>query len=133
MENFKKQFENELKNLEIEDTDVLSEKHIATKFKKKALKVHSDKTGNDDEEFKDLLNDYHKVLNAFKELKLDAQDEEKDDLQTFFEKHNLAKEFSQSWTVFVEKKLVPMWLSELKSRYIQIKEFFKEMDHNSKI
>ena len=114
MENFKKQFEKELKNLEIEDTDVLSEKHIAKKFKKKALKVHSDKTGNDDEEFKDLLNDYHKVLKAFKELKLDAQDEEKDDLQTFFEKHNLAKEFSQSWTVFVEKGLVPMWLNELK-------------------
>ena len=30
--------------------------------------------------------------------------EEKDELQTFFEKHNFAKEFSKSWTVYVEKE-----------------------------
>ena len=60
----------------------------------------------DDEEFKQLLNDYNKVKNALNELsdETNEEDTEQSDLQTFFEQHNFAKEFSQSWTIFVEKK-----------------------------
>ena len=74
MENFRSIYSKELKNLEIENTDSLTESYISRKFKRKALKVHSDKTrSNDDEEFKELLNDYNRVLDVFRKLDLEAE------------------------------------------------------------
>ena len=122
MENFKKQYAKELANLEISDIENLSEKFLSKKFKKKALKVHSDKTRKGDEEFQDLLNDYNKLIEGFKDLNLEQEDAEKDDLIKFFEKHNFAKEFSQSWTVFIEKSLVGSWLKEMEVRYPESRE-----------
>ena len=92
---------------------------MTRKFKKKALKVHSDKTGKeDDEEFKQLLNDYHTVRDAINELSDDNEPkDEKTDLQSFFEKHNIAKEFSQTWTIYVEKEKVDYWKKEMSKRY----------------
>ena len=59
MENIRKNYEKELRTLEISDEEELTVKLVTKKFKKKALKVHSDKTHKDDEEFKELLNDYN--------------------------------------------------------------------------
>ena len=118
MENFKVLFAKEHRNLEIDNTDNITEQYVTKKFKKKALKVHSDKTGTkDDEEFKELLNDYHKVMDALKEIIIESLDPVKDDIQKFFEHHNFAKEFSQSWTIFVEKQMVNFWLREMRKRF----------------
>ena len=108
MENIRKQFQKELRMLEISDEEELTVKLVTKKFKKKALKVHSDKTlNNDDEEFKELLSDYEKLKDAINEVTNENnEDEEKSDLQNFFEKNNFAKEFSQSWTIYVEKENV---------------------------
>ena len=59
----------------------------------------------------------HVYILNFPETHVAKEEEEKDELQLFFEKHNFAKEFSQSWTVYVEKKKVSMWLTELKRRF----------------
>ena len=119
MEAFKTKYAKELENLEIENTDDLTERYISKKFKRKALKVHSDKTrSNDDEEFKELLSDYERVLKAFREMNIEANEGgEKDDLQNFFEKNNFAQEFSQSWTVFIEKEKVAAWKQELNKAF----------------
>ena len=117
LNNFRKQFAKELDNLEINDVENLSEKFISKKFKRKALKVHSDKTGKDDEEFQELLNDYRKLIKGFKDFNIEKGDAEKDDLIKFFDNHNFAKEFSQSWTVFIEKGLVSSWMKEMDIRY----------------
>ena len=121
--------EKELKNLGVEEEEALTVKLVTKKFKKKALKVHSDKThNNDDEEFKELLNDYHKVKDAINEISNSAaeEDDEKTDLQNFFEKHNFAKEFSQSWTIYIEKDKVDEWKKEMSRRYPD----FKKMQGN---
>ena len=110
--------------LEISEEEELTIKLITKKFKKKALRVHSDKTLNkDDEEFKELLNDYEKLKDAVKEVSKEnaAEDEDKTDLQTFFEKHNFAKEFSQSWTIFVEKEKVNEWKNVMESLFPDFK------------
>ena len=125
MENLRKQFISELRNLEIGEDELLTEKLVTQKFRKKALKVHSDKTGkSDDEEFKQLLNDYNAVKNAIKELSDETMEveSEKSDLQNFFDRHNFAKEFSQSWTIFVEKDRVQDWKKELLRRFPDQKE-----------
>ena len=85
MEYIRKQFANELKNLEVEECEEISAKILSKKFKRKALKVHSDKTRTqDDEEFKQLLHDYNKLKEALSEINENVEDEQTD-LQTFFE------------------------------------------------
>ena len=125
MENLREQYESELKNLEIQENEELTVKLVTRKFKKKALRVHSDKTGSEnDEEFKQLLNDYNRVKEAINEITKDANQEDcdKSNLQHFFDKHNFAKEFSQSWTIFVEKNKVEDWKKELNKRFPDPKE-----------
>ena len=81
------------------------------KFKKEALKVHSDKTGtNDDAEFKELLADFKSVQTALKEIEPKDEDD-KGDVYTFFENNNVATEKSQSWTIVIEKNKVEAWSS----------------------
>ena len=129
MESLRIFLKKELKNLGVEEEEALTVKLVTKKFKKKALKVHSDKThNNDDEEFKELLNDYHKVKDAINEISNSAaeEDDEKTDLQNFFEKHNFAKEFSQSWTIYIEKDKVDEWKKEMSRRYPD----FKKMQGN---
>ena len=49
---------------------------MTIKFKRKALLVHSDKTGTgDDEEFKELLSDYRKVSKALENIDGDLDDD----------------------------------------------------------
>ena len=124
MDNLRKELERELINLEIEADEDITVKLVTKKFKRKALKVHSDKTGlGDDEEFKQLYFDFEKVRDAVKKITADIENEEdKSDLQTFFEAHNVAKEFSKSWTIFVEKEKVREWKKELESKYPDPKE-----------
>ena len=54
MEEFRKKCAEELKRLDISEEDEITVKLLMSMFKKKALKVHPDKTGktNDDEELK---------------------------------------------------------------------------------
>ena len=119
MENIRKNYEKELRTLEISDEEELTVKLVTKKFNIKALKVHSDKTHtDDDEEFKELLNHYNKLKEAIAEVsKEENNDEEQSDLQSFFEKHNFAREFSQSWTIFVEKEKVNDWKNIMSSLY----------------
>ena len=85
MENIRKQYQKELKNLEIGDEVPINLKVVATMFKRKALKVHSDKTHkNDDEEFKELLRDYTVLKDAINACVEEGEFVEKTDLQNFF-------------------------------------------------
>ena len=65
--------------------------------------MHPDKTGKkDNKEFKELLNAYKVTLKALEEI-LECDENDKGELFTFFEKHNIATEKSKSWTIVVEK------------------------------
>ena len=99
MENIRKQFSKELKNLEIGEDETITVQLVGKRFRKKALKVHSDKTRQgDDEEFKELLNDYNRLTDAIEksnENNEEAARSEKSEMHSFFQKHNFAKECSQ--------------------------------------
>ena len=45
MEEFRNTYKEELKRLDVSDDEELTTKMLSSKFKKKALKVHPDKTG----------------------------------------------------------------------------------------
>ena len=117
MDNFKKLYQKELANLEIGNENEITKKLVVLKFKRKALKVHSDKTGKDDEEFKDLLRDYNTLIVVIDECTEEGEFVEKCDLQNFFERHNFAKEFSKTWTIFIEKDKTNKWKNMMEKRY----------------
>ena len=109
MEAIRNTFKKELNKLEISETEEITTKSVEKKFKKKALKVHPDKTGTDDDaEFKELLADFRKLQTALKELKdedendINDEDDESSDLSKFFDKNNVATEKSKSWTIVIE-------------------------------
>ena len=79
--------------------------------------MHSDKTGKDDEDFKELVQDYNTLLDALKDLAEEGECVEKSDLQKFFEKHNFAKEFSKTWTIFIEKEKINEWKNIMNKRF----------------
>ena len=51
-------------------------------------------------------------------MNIEANDDvQKDDMQNFFEKNTYAQEFSQSWTVLIEKEKVHTWKQELNKAF----------------
>ena len=117
MEALRNIMKKELLNLDVEESDEINIKMVEKKFKKKALKVHPDKTGTDDDaEFKELLADFKKVQTALNELEIDDE-EDKGDVFTFFEKNNVVNEKSQSWTILVEKDKVEEWSNVLRRKF----------------
>ena len=117
MEHIRKQYKRELRNLDIGENDNITIRFVTIKFKRKALKVHSDKTGKDDEDFKELVQDFNTLLDALKDLAEEGECVEKSDLQKFFEKHNFAKEFSKTWTIFIEKEKINEWKNIMNKRF----------------
>ena len=79
--------------------------------------MHSDKTFKDDEEFKELLSDYHRIVDAMNDLDEEGEFVDKTDLQNFFEKHNFAKEFSKTWTIYIEKDKINDWISVMNKKF----------------
>ena len=121
MEAIRKTLKKELNNLDINEIEEITIKSVAKKFKQRALQVHPDKTGKeDDAEFKQLIADYRTVQTALKELKAEDESDENDenddkcDIYKFFEKNNVANEKSKSWTIVIEKDKVEDWNSVLK-------------------
>ena len=75
MENIKKQYHKELQNLEIGLDETITVQLVGKRFRKKALRVHSDKTRlGDDEEFKELVNVCNRLVDAI-EKTIDNQDD----------------------------------------------------------
>ena len=106
MENLRKAYKKELDNLEIGENEEITAKILNKKFKSKALKQNHD-------EFKELMKNYHVLLNTFSKI-LNLDDEtEKTDSMKFFEKHNVANEKSQIWTIIIENDKVEKWRDEI--------------------
>ena len=116
MEEFRMNFTEELKGLDVEDEEEVTAKMLSSKFKKKALKVHPDKKGDahDDEDFKTLLNDYNTCMEALGLIAMNEEEKEKNEMSEFFAKHNVAKENTNSYTVLIENERTVEWKDVLK-------------------
>ena len=60
-------------------------------------------------------------MNAINELAEEGEFLDKTNLQNFFEKHNFAKEFSKTWTIFIEKDKVNEWKNIMNRRFPDFK------------
>ena len=116
MEDFVRNYQEELRRLDVQEGEEVTAKMLSMKFKKLALKTHPDKTGDvdNDAEFKNLLNDYNMLIDALSKMKKDEVEQEKNYMADFFAQNNIAKENTQSYTILVEKANSTEWKNELK-------------------
>ena len=116
MEEFRRNYSQELKRLNVEDEEVVTAKMLSSKFKRKALRVHPDKTGdvNDDEDFKNLLQDFNTCMEGLRLIAEDEEEKEKNNMADFFAKNNVSKENTNSYTVLLENDKITEWNEVLK-------------------
>ena len=82
----------DLKTLEINEEQTLTEGFVNAKFKRRARIVHPDKPGGNTQEFQKLQNAFKRIIKYIQEKakKEDDEVEEDENYETqFFMKHNL--------------------------------------------
>ena len=102
------QLKKDLVTLMIEEGQALTSKYVTIKYKKLAKDRHPDREGGSTEEFQELQNAYRRVINYIEEtegVNLEEEDFEKD----FFMQHNVMKECSRSFVVYVQDMYVDKW------------------------
>ena len=120
MEDFRKIYAEELKRLNVEDDEEVTAKMLNSKFKKKALRVHPDKTGDaNDEEFKNLLKDFNTCMEALGLIVKEEEEKENNDMAEFFAKNNVSKENMNSYTVLLENEKTKEWNEVLKKMKLE--------------
>ena len=101
------QLDKDLKTLGINKETTLDVKLVTTQYKKLAKTIHPDKSGST-ESFQELQNAFKRTI-AFIE-KQDENATEKSNFETdFFMKHNLVKECTSSFVIYIEEHLANTW------------------------
>ena len=97
----------DLKVLQIDDSDNLTIKLVTAKYKKLAKVVHPDKIGGPAEAFQELLSAYKRVIEYIENnsIEIGEVDLEKE----FFMKHNIMKECSTSFVIYIQEAFVEKW------------------------
>ena len=102
----------DLKTLEINEEQNLTERFVNAKFKRRARKVHPDKPGGNTQEFQELQNAFKRIIKYLQEEAKKEDDEVEEDVNyetQFFMKHNFMKKCSDSYVVYLQETSVDKW------------------------
>ena len=102
----------DLKTLEINEEQNLTERFVNAKFKRRARKVHPDKPGGNTQEFQELQNAFKRIIKYIQEEAKKEEDEVEEDVNyetQFFMKHNFMKKCSDSYVVYLQETSVDKW------------------------
>jgi hypothetical protein len=102
------QLKKDLVTLSIETWDNLSIRFVTLKYKRLAKERHPDREGGNKGEFQDLQNAYKRVI-AYLEDAMDVEESDIDFEKEFFMKHNIMKECTSSFVVYIQECLVTNW------------------------
>ena len=105
------QFKDDLNLLDIGEEQELTKRYVTGKYKKKAKLMHPDKLGGKKEDFQDLYNAYCRLLDYIEDNQnKEAYEEEEEDYETeFFKKHNVLKECTSSFVLYIQNELAVRW------------------------
>ena len=105
-----KQLKDDLKTLDIGENQILTKSYVNSKYKKMAKIVHPDKGGTDID-FQDLKNAYCRIIEYIENnQEKEAYEEEDNDYETeFFKKHNVLKECTSSFVLYIQNELASRW------------------------
>ena len=96
------QLKKDLETLSIETWDNLTIRFVTLKYKRLAKERHPDREGGDKSEFQDLQNAYKRVI-AYLEETMDVEETDIDFEKEFFTKHNIMKECTSSFVVYIQE------------------------------
>ena len=104
------QFKDDLKMLEIGEDQNLTKRYVTGKYKKMAKIMHPDKGGTKND-FQELQNAYNRIIKYIEEHQnKEAYEEEENDYKTeFFKKHNILKECTSSFVLYIQNELALRW------------------------
>ena len=105
------QFEDDLKLLDISEEQELTERYVTGRYKKRAKLLHPDKLGGKKKDFQELYAAYCRLIEYIEENQTkEAYEEEDDDYETeFFKKHNVLKECTSSFVLYIQNELADRW------------------------
>ena len=106
--NSNSEISNDLKILQIDESEPLTIKLATSKYKKIAKEVHPDKIGGGpSNNFQELSNAYKRVIEYIEKVSNESSEVnyEKD----FFMKHNFMKECSTSFVIYVQEDFAEKW------------------------
>ena len=103
----KEQIKDDLIVMNIEDEQEITKKYVTAKYRKLVKLKHPDKAGGDKSDFQILQQAYKNII-AF--IEKNEHHKEKDDFETdFFTKHNIVKECTNSFVIYLQDSFVIKW------------------------
>ena len=110
-----------LKTLNIDNTENITKRYVTTKYKRLAKTTHPDKEGGTTASFQELKHAYKTVIDFIEDnLHYEKYEEKERDFETeFFMKHNILKECSASYVVYIQDSFAEKWKSVLE-RHITV-------------
>ena len=106
----------DLKLLDIDPSQELTSRYVTLKYKRMAKVLHPDKVGGDKCKFQELLNAYRRIIKHIEDNQKTEDDVVEDDFEKeFFMKHNIMKECTTSYVIYIEDILVEKWRKVLEN------------------
>ena len=105
------QIKEDLITMNVDDSQELTKKYVTARYKKLAKDRHPDKEGGTKEAFQELQNAYLRIISFLeeKEIKEASEDVVVDFETEFFKKHNIVKECTASFVIYIQDSYVDRW------------------------
>ena len=116
----------DLKVLNIDDKQEITKDYVTAKYKNLAKVRHPDKEGGNTGDFQRLLSAYRSIIQFLEDNqdKEPFEEKEKDFETEFFMKHNIMKECTTSYVVYIQDQFVDRWRKVLE-RHITVHKMDK--------
>ena len=101
----------DLETLRIDETQELTKKFVTAKYKKLAKERHPDREGGNTCKFQELQNAFKRIIKYLEDRqKKEEFEADDDDFETgFFMQHNLMKECSTSYVIYIQEQFADQW------------------------
>ena len=115
------QIKDDLIIMNVDDSQEITKKFITAKYKKLAKERHPDREGSTNVAFQELQNAYWRIIKFLeeKEMKEESEDVVVDFETEFFKAHNIVKECTSSFVIYIQDHLADRWRKVLE-RHITV-------------
>ena len=116
----KEPIKDDLNTMNIDDNQELTKRYVTSKYKKLAKERHPDKEGGTKVAFQELQNAYRRIIQFIEDKERhEASEDVVVDFETeFFKKHNIVKECTASFVIYIQDEYVDRWRKVLERHIV---------------
>jgi DnaJ-class molecular chaperone len=105
----REQLRDDLAIMNIDEDQELTKQYVTSKYKKLAKQRHPDKDAGTKSAFQELQNAYRRIIKHLEETE-ESDESGVEDFETeFFKRHNIMKECTTSFVVYIQNGYVEKW------------------------